>query len=784
MTTYSIKQLKDSKNGTPFFPKTHTKAVVDDNGNVLDSTLANLQSLYNGLTQSNIVIVEASSWPLATLEENTIYRVAGSSSYSDYIYNGTTAVLMATYDNAIDSVPTANSDNLVKSGGVYNATYIEIDHTSEVGEWGIRTDQSSMGTITEDENDPHLITFTETSTMSGGQLTLNCSQLTNGKTYILRMTYTCNKTGTALSKYAHRASGSQKTRVNYGKGAITSGTNKSYSCDFVYDSSHPFVGWAAGDFGSGCTLQITALSVIEVIDIHDLYEYTTEEISNISSKLEYIEEQDTSAFSGAEQEHAAIYIEKVNGEWVITKPGSTNYRQAGLLITSLASNVEYTWEIEYSTTGSSDNAARFATSINAQRASTVSVCTFIGSANHATVKFTRARGNYTYFAVTSSNMSNNSTLTLHSIRVYKTMGIEDVGEAMSSALENIGQDYSNVVSLYKDRKDLAMNIRGASSNFSCLLFSDIHGDSNALGRIMKLYTAWDDLFDCAINVGDTNKENTTENSSWYWGNVDNLSDGQVLLALGNHDAWQSSAYNNVCDKEEYDTWILPLASRIDGLVKPTDADTLLLPYYYKDFGNIRVVVLSTYTNQTATDLAWFESVLADSITNSKKVIAVNHISFNSIIQTSTYSDFFSSEYNKNNGFRTYSATTTISQQGYIPASFMAAVKTFIDNGGTFITWICGHHHWDFITDLRETSYYTTYGAIPIWNLSTARSDYQQNNPKTWSDGTGMDCFYMMSVIERLGIFNVLRFGSTTDYSMRPRLYFSYDYVGKKLITVG
>lgn len=778
-----IKKVKTSE-GVQFYPQTHTKAVIDDNGNVLDSTLANLQSLYNGLTQSDIVIVDANSWPLATLEENTIYRVAGSSSYSDYIYNGTTTVLMATYNNAIDSTPTANSENLVKSGGVYDATCIEIDHTSEVGEWGIRSDQSSMGTIVEDENDPHLITFTETSTMNGGQLSLNCSGLTNGKTYILRMTYTCNKTGTALSKYVHRAN-AQSGRVSYGKGAITAGTNKSYSCDFVYDSSHPFVGWAAADLGAGCTLQITALSVIEAVDIHDLYEYTTENIDRISGKLTYIEEQDTSGFNGAEQEHDAVYIENVDGEWVITKPGSTGYRQAGLLITSLASDVVYTWEIEYSTTSVVNNAARFVTNISAQTGEKVDVCTFAASASHAIVKFTRARGNYTYFAVTSTNMSNNSTLTLHSIRVYREMGISDIGAAMSSVTENAGQNYANVISLYNDRKDLAMNVMGASNNFSCLLFSDIHGDSVALSRIIKLYTAWKDMLDCVINVGDTNKENTTENNSWYWGNIDSLSDKQVLLALGNHDAWRSNAYDNVCDKEEYDAWILPLASRIDGLVKPTDADTLLLPYYYKDFGNIRIVVLSTYTNQTATDLAWFEDVLADAITNSKKVIAVNHISFNSIKQLSTYSEFFDSEYNKSNGFRTYGVTKeTVSQQGYIPASFMTAVKTFIDNGGTFITWICGHHHKDFITDLRETSYYTTYGAIPIWNLSTARSGYQQDNPKTWSDGTGMDCFYMMSVIEGLGIFNVLKFGSTTDYSMRPRLYFSYDYVGKKLITVG
>lgn len=115
----AIKKLIDG-NGNQYFPQTHTKAVVDDNGNVLDNTISNLQALYNGLTQNDVVIVPEGSWPLSNLQQNTIYRVAGSTSYSDYIYNGTTAVLMATYDNAIDDTPTENSSNLVKSGGVYN----------------------------------------------------------------------------------------------------------------------------------------------------------------------------------------------------------------------------------------------------------------------------------------------------------------------------------------------------------------------------------------------------------------------------------------------------------------------------------------------------------------------------------------------------------------------------------------------------------------------------------------------------------------------------------------
>lgn len=84
-----------------------------------ETDISNLQQLYNNLQQSKPVPVTA--LPSTGQQLDVIYRVAGSTSYSDYMWNGSTWVLMATYNNAIDGVPTSGSDNLVKSGGVNNA---------------------------------------------------------------------------------------------------------------------------------------------------------------------------------------------------------------------------------------------------------------------------------------------------------------------------------------------------------------------------------------------------------------------------------------------------------------------------------------------------------------------------------------------------------------------------------------------------------------------------------------------------------------------------------------
>ncbi len=105
---------------------------------------SNLQELYGGLTQSNIEVVNTLP---KTGEAYKIYRLIGINSYADYMYNSsdlTTPIKMAEYDNAIDTEPTAGSDNLVKSGGVYDA----IAAKSEM----LHVDKDGFHVIDEDLN--------------------------------------------------------------------------------------------------------------------------------------------------------------------------------------------------------------------------------------------------------------------------------------------------------------------------------------------------------------------------------------------------------------------------------------------------------------------------------------------------------------------------------------------------------------------------------------------------------------------------------------------------------
>lgn len=115
-------------------PVTRTQHIFDDakgknqaeiNADV-DDTFALHQSEINALDSQNYVTVDTFGELPATGVVDTIYRVANydgtqvvTNKYAEYAWNGTQYKLLDVKEYGIDDVPTAGSDNLVKSGGVY-----------------------------------------------------------------------------------------------------------------------------------------------------------------------------------------------------------------------------------------------------------------------------------------------------------------------------------------------------------------------------------------------------------------------------------------------------------------------------------------------------------------------------------------------------------------------------------------------------------------------------------------------------------------------------------------
>ena len=107
-------------------PNPVTSSGIKTELNRIDGNITTLNDLYEALTQSALVVGQPSdTWPVASPATSTIYRVVDRvntppQNYSDYIWNGSAMVLMATYNNAIDPRPKKASQNLVTSGGVFD----------------------------------------------------------------------------------------------------------------------------------------------------------------------------------------------------------------------------------------------------------------------------------------------------------------------------------------------------------------------------------------------------------------------------------------------------------------------------------------------------------------------------------------------------------------------------------------------------------------------------------------------------------------------------------------
>ena len=147
-----IRKINDV-NGNQVYPQTHEKAVIDSDGVNLEDKLDALQELYEGLTQSDIVVTDDHT-DISSPEANTIYREQGESSYTDWMYYDGAWKKMAEYDNATDDEPIQDSENLVKSGGVYDF------FTSR---FQLKTEEEIEAMITHETWEPDVIYYSEES---------------------------------------------------------------------------------------------------------------------------------------------------------------------------------------------------------------------------------------------------------------------------------------------------------------------------------------------------------------------------------------------------------------------------------------------------------------------------------------------------------------------------------------------------------------------------------------------------------------------------------------------
>jgi hypothetical protein len=313
------------------------------------------------------------------------------------------------------------------------------------------------------------------------------------------------------------------------------------------------------------------------------------------------------------------------------------------------------------------------------------------------------------------------------------------------------------------------------SDAKFLFFSDIHGSSSNMRRIADFAKlAGATFLDAVINGGDTVQNVLDDGITWYDSYVDMIP-VDVLTCIGNHDAWSTTPGTPATKTAVYNAEIAPVVSKVSNIVQPSGASANGLCYYYKDYENVRVIVLDAMSGDngiahydSAQD-TWFRSVLADALTNSKTVVCVAHAPFNKASETLVRDDE-----NTWNSWKSYSALDAI----HIDGGALTAVDTFISNGGKFVCWLTGHTHFDNV--LTDTAH---PGQFMISIATANYFNHSVDGVNLYNESTGLyDCMNYIGVDTTNKMLKCMRIGYNLDGSLKQRNFLSYNYDLHKIIT--
>lgn len=279
---------------------------------------------------------------------------------------------------------------------------------------------------------------------------------------------------------------------------------------------------------------------------------------------------------------------------------------------------------------------------------------------------------------------------------------------------------------------------------SLLHFSDIHGDAEETARIyvrfVKLCGSVDNIICTGDMVPSYSGQDVTYLNSYQYGKL-------TLRCLGNHDVYATPTpdlNNQITQAEEYTKYFAGYIQNWD--VTYTDG----LTYYYKDYTqkNIRLICLNDTlldTDMTA-QISWLAARLTEAQSGGMAVlIAIHNVPGGNITPIKC----------------------TFTRPDLVPAGYMTAehsasilntVQAFLNSGGTFIGYLCGHWHSDYV------GYYTDYPQQTFYMVSAASveqcnavGDYDRID-----DTISADLFNLVVADTSTDTFKMIRVGA--DYT--------------------
>ena len=285
--------------------------------------------------------------------------------------------------------------------------------------------------------------------------------------------------------------------------------------------------------------------------------------------------------------------------------------------------------------------------------------------------------------------------------ISNTAGSDDPTIADGIFLFNPPSEYDSLM--------VALKPDSNQNTTSFLWFTDLHNDIVNLRRIKAWYSHYQSYFDDMLSTGDQQDTYFTDKFDW-WCEEDA---DKVLQLVGNHDAWISKAmYENgefkgtivrsygresqfwiLSQIDTYNKYFLPFIGTWD-VNQPERAAEYGRCYYYKDYRNLRLIVLDCKhygtiddqdENQKSIQNKWFKMVLDDARNKNLPVIVASHY-------PPAYTIPIECSY-------TYKKATGRHSDRLNKAAY-SLVSSFIDNGGEFVCWLAGHVHDDYLAVLE------------------------------------------------------------------------------------
>ena len=303
---------------------------------------------------------------------------------------------------------------------------------------------------------------------------------------------------------------------------------------------------------------------------------------------------------------------------------------------------------------------------------------------------------------------------------------------------------------------------------SILFFSDLHMVGTHLNKIKDFYRKHQKYIDNAIHLGDT--MNAWNSGEYIW---DIFPD--AMNVIGNHDLYTQKDKtkffahkdNWLTPKETYDMFLKKYIANWN-VVQPENAEELGKCYWHKDYNNhLRIIAIDCMRSDDLVQISWFKKTLESARKKNLQVAIITH--FNPLADEFLDCNFTTIDYRD-------AEFMCRNDDGFNSKNFIDAIDEFIDNGGQFVSWICGHKHKDAIMYARAK-----HKQLVIIMEAATDFDLSSDSDHVWNTATGAS-WELIGIESLTNVIKIARFGNNFDHQMRHKGTFCYDFVNHKIIT--